>query len=615
MSTPRASKRLPVKPSAEHLRKQAKRLASQSGIELSTAQHRLATEYGARNWAELMHVVETMLRGSVEELARNRFEELPAAANAGDLALVRELLSAGKYTHHDLDLALARAVLRFQERREIAELLLQHGADPDGQYGSNYGPIIFVTGECLDVGGLRFLIDAGADVTFAPVSTKYGEQCPLSMWLGSYLRGRNAAKREGIDLLLRGGAHVPAELAPELLAIHRDDRSALRAMLAQDSELPTRAYETLPYVDCPGGTLLHYACEFGASECIDLLLRNGALVNAISRNGLTPLHCAVHGCDADTVRRLLDQDASPWIEDQHGRPPARHVPGNAINPQSTEIERLLTAVIYGDEAFGAAVAAIDSGDLERLTHTLRSHPHLVSARAVGGDAITRGYFSRPTLLHFIACNPSRGPHMPPNVVDSARAILDAGAEVDASTGAGQGGTTLALVASSATAHADGLVVPLLELLLRAGADPTHGLTAAIFHRYVDTARVFLRLGARQTLISAAALGFEDQVTALLEASDNEQKLRAAWAAAVNGQARSLEVLVRAGVDVNSRLPRPYEPTLLHEAASHGHSDAVRALLALGADPTLRDTQFQGTPADWALHANHPEVAALCGFKH
>jgi ATP-dependent Lon protease len=54
-------KRLPNNPSEENLRKQAKRLARDEGLQLAAAQHRLAKEYGYRNWAELMQLVEARL--------------------------------------------------------------------------------------------------------------------------------------------------------------------------------------------------------------------------------------------------------------------------------------------------------------------------------------------------------------------------------------------------------------------------------------------------------------------------------------------------------------------------------------------------------------------------
>ncbi len=50
-------KRLPENPSEENLRKQAKRLAKQEGLQLAAAQRQLAIEYGHKTWADLMLVV------------------------------------------------------------------------------------------------------------------------------------------------------------------------------------------------------------------------------------------------------------------------------------------------------------------------------------------------------------------------------------------------------------------------------------------------------------------------------------------------------------------------------------------------------------------------------
>lgn len=58
MSQTQASSRvLPASPNEEYLRKEAKRLARADGIQLASAQRRLAHEYGCRNWAELMTAV------------------------------------------------------------------------------------------------------------------------------------------------------------------------------------------------------------------------------------------------------------------------------------------------------------------------------------------------------------------------------------------------------------------------------------------------------------------------------------------------------------------------------------------------------------------------------
>jgi hypothetical protein len=80
--TPRA---LPDHPSPEHLRKQAKRLAREQSLGLAAAQRRLAVDYGAANWAELMRRVE----------AAQPLSPLAAAAKAGNLTAVRRLLREG----------------------------------------------------------------------------------------------------------------------------------------------------------------------------------------------------------------------------------------------------------------------------------------------------------------------------------------------------------------------------------------------------------------------------------------------------------------------------------------------------------------------------------------
>ena len=49
-------------------------------------------------------------------------------------------------------------------------------------------------------------------------------------------------------------------------------------------------------------------------------------------------------------------------------------------------------------------------------------------------------------------------------------------------------------------------------------------------------------------------------------------------------------------------------TALHEAAWRGDEAACSWLLAHGADQTRRDRDFSATPADWAAHAGHAELA-------
>lgn len=110
-----AERRLPDRPSAEHLRKAAKRLARDREIPLTQAQRELARDYGSRNWAELMQRVAAK-------------SELAAAAAAGDLATVNRLLAAGEQLPENLAVAVQLGCERGS--LEITEALLHAGANP-----------------------------------------------------------------------------------------------------------------------------------------------------------------------------------------------------------------------------------------------------------------------------------------------------------------------------------------------------------------------------------------------------------------------------------------------------------------------------------------------------
>jgi ankyrin repeat protein len=87
-----------------------------------------------------------------------------------------------------------------------------------------------------------------------------------------------------------------------------------------------------------------------------------------------------------------------------------------------------------------------------------------------------------------------------------------------------------------------------------------------------------------------------------------------WAAA-SGRAAAIRRLVALGADPDGRStfggPEHGVGTVpLHLAAQSGHLDAIEALLDAGADTTIRDELYGGTPADWAEHGCNAEAAEL-----
>jgi hypothetical protein len=69
---------------------------------------------------------------------------------------------------------------------------------------------------------------------------------------------------------------------------------------------------------------------------------------------------------------------------------------------------------------------------------------------------------------------------------------------------------------------------------------------------------------------------------------------------------AVALLIELGFDVNARS----RTAPLHEAAMRGNLPVIRLLLDHGADPKIRDTGYDATPAGWAEHHGHPEAQRL-----
>ena len=94
--------------------------------------------------------------------------------------------------------------------------------------------------------------------------------------------------------------------------------------------------------------------------------------------------------------------------------------------------------------------------------------------------------------------------------------------------------------------------------------------------------------------------------AKIEALDRVKKNAATYAAG-NGCSDCLQELIRAGMPVNAALEN--DLTLLMWAAGYGHEDAVRMLLKLGANRSLKDGRGK-TAEDMAREGGHSKVLAL-----
>jgi ankyrin repeat protein len=324
--------------------------------------------------------------------------------------------------------------------------------------------------------------------------------------------------------------------------------------------------------DLAGDTPLHLAVRAAAGATIDALLAAGATVDSRDYDARTPLDLARATSDRTTrdrlVRRLLDAGAAP----------AQLAQFTATTSSDDDL-RAAGAIERDDPAavFERAADAVAFGEVDTLRELLDDEPALVHARSPRPH--------RATLLHYVAANGTEDPRQrtPPEAPAIAALLLARGADPDATCKMYRGGaTTIGLLLTSAVPRAAELDGELVRVLAAGGATVTRrDLAGAILF---DSPRAVAAL-------VAAGVPVDDL---LLAAGTNRVDL--------------VHRLLAAGADVNARFAGGV--TALHAAAAMNQVDTARVLLAHGADATLRDDDWDNTPAGWARHFEHVALAEL-----
>ena len=249
------------------------------------------------------------------------------------------------------------------------------------------------------------------------------------------------------------------------------------------------------------------------------------------------------------------------------------------------------------QRFEQAVDAIVTGDVAALRDLLREWPELVHQRS------TRAHAS--TLMHYVSANGVENHRQvtPPNIVDVARVLLDAGAAVDAESGAyGGGSTTLGLTGTSAHPRLAGVQIALMDLLIDYGAkigaiSARKGMVHdALANGCPGAAAHLIARGATDdNIVGAAGLGHVDAVRALFADASAESRGDALLLAAQCDQAAVVEWLLERGVSVHAFNGM----TALHWAAANCNLALMRVLLDRGALLETKN-EFRGTVLDSTL---------------
>lgn len=355
----------------------------------------------------------------------------------------------------------------------------------------------------------------------------------------------------------RGDGNTPLWLACASDAAAETRIAIAEALLAAGAEIRN---------DGAGGTALHAAAARGPLALVELLIRNGAL---------------------------------EWQGDRKGRPPlAAAKRGDA--PDKAAIVELLDRPVIRDRAFRAAVAAIRRGDVAGLARLLDSDPRLLRERIVEPECYREAgrpqYFRDPRLFWFIANNPTLMKRMPDNIVEVAEVMIARGvdkADMD---------YALELVMTSAPARKQGLQIPLVELLLRAGATATtQAIAMTLGHRELAPILALLQAGHEMTAPIAAALGRTDRLAELLLTASADDVQNALGMAVINGQTDAARLALDAGADPNGFLPVHTHSLPLHQTVVDENQELMELLVARGARTDIADKLWNATPLGWAIY--------------
>jgi len=310
--------------------------------------------------------------------------------------------------------------------------------------------------------------------------------------------------------------------------------------------------------DDDGRTPLNYAAYTGQKEIAELLIKKGADVNAKDEDGGTPLHQAF---TREVAELLIAEGADVNAKDMSGWTPLNQ----AFNKEIAEllIDKGADVNAKRDDGKTPLDVAVD----ELLDDEL---PDLLRKR--GGK--TSDWFSDWNKAEESIRSAVRVGH-----IEAVKQHLAAGADVNAKNG--EWGYTL-LHSAVDEGHKE-----VAELLIANGADVN------------------------------AKWGEWDQLTPLGKAAQG-------------GHKEIIELLIANGADVNAKDFFGYTPLdwandketadllrkhggkrgSIHAAVFHGDIEAVKELLAAGANVNARERDTGRTPLDFAIQYKHPETAEL-----
>ena len=297
-------------------------------------------------------------------------------------------------------------------------------------------------------------------------------------------------------------------------------------------------------------TLLHVAAQNGQLDAVDFLLKRGIDPNTREKGDNTyPMHWAAAAGHIDVVRRLADAG------------------GDVIGEGDDHALGMIGWATGWDGCDDATHRAIADFLISR-----GAHHHIYSAMSIGDEDEVR---------RIVAADPTQLERRQSHNEDFRRPLHFA---------------------------VHGNLHRMVKLLLELGADPlgtdASGHTAVAYAMNPEIARPVveaIRDRSGPTLLDSVAIGDWETAQRLMRQSpDAVAREGVLHLMAKTGNIAAVKWLLEQGADPNARWNHWNDLlTPLHLAVLGNHLDVTRALLAAGADPTIRDTEHDSDALGWA----------------